>query len=81
MKENLIFTRYVTKNGERRYGNLLLIPITYRGKPAILGNFVDVTDMVRAERKLKEREELYRTLTEKSHTYFHNSERQGSLCK
>ncbi len=63
-----VFTRYYTKSGEKRYANLSLVPITYRGKPAVLGNFVDVTDIVVAERKLREQTELYRTLTESSHT-------------
>ncbi len=63
-----VFTRYYTKSGEKRYANLSLVPITYKGKPAVLGNFVDVTDIVVAERKLREQTELYRTLTESSHT-------------
>lgn len=63
-----IFTRYITKSGERRYANLLLVRINFRGKPAILGNFIDVTNMVKAKKRLREREELYRTLAENSHT-------------
>jgi len=63
-----VFTHYVTKSGEKRYANLLLFRINFRGKPAILGNFVDVTNMVEARKRLREREELYRTLAENSHT-------------
>ena len=64
----VVFTKYITKSGERRYADLLLVPITYKGKPAVLGNFIEVTNMVKAKKKLKEREELYRSLAENSHT-------------
>ena len=62
------FARYYTKNGEKKYASIVLSPITFRGKKAVLGNFIDVTDAVIAEKKLRESEKLYRTLAEKSHT-------------
>jgi len=62
------FARYYTKDGRKKYANFVLTPITFRGKKAVLGNFIDVTDAVMAEKKLREREELYRTLAENSHT-------------
>ncbi|WP_202320139.1 PAS domain S-box protein [Archaeoglobus neptunius] len=63
-----VFTKYITKNGEKRYARLLLTPIVYKGRPAVLGNFIDMTAVVQAEKELMEREELYRTLAENSHT-------------
>ncbi|AAB90824.1 PAS domain S-box protein [Archaeoglobus fulgidus] len=62
------FSKYYTKSGEGRYASFVLSPITFRGKPAVLGNFIDVTSQVLAEKKLRESEELYRTLAEHSHT-------------
>jgi PAS domain S-box-containing protein len=38
--------------------------IDYKGKPAILGNIVDVTDRKRAEAALRDSEERYRTVLE-----------------
>lgn len=60
--------RYITKNGEVRYAEFIMCPIEYRGRRAVLGNAVDITERRMAEMKLIEREELYRTLTESSHT-------------
>lgn len=62
------FAKYRTKGGEERYASFVLSPITFMGRPAILGNFIDVTSSVVSEKKLREREELYRSLTEYSHT-------------
>ncbi len=60
--------RYRTKSGEKRYADFIMAPIEYKGKKAVIGNAVDITERKRAEIKLIEREELYRTLTESSHT-------------
>jgi PAS domain S-box-containing protein len=38
----------------------------YRGRPAILGNIVDITEQKSADRKLRESEERYRTVLEAS---------------
>lgn len=62
------YAKYYTKSGEKRYATFVLSPITFRGRRAVLGNFIDVTSAVIAEKKLREREELYRSLTENSHT-------------
>ncbi len=64
------FSKYYTKSGEKRYASFVLSPINFRGKPAVLGNFIDVTSEVMTEKKLRESEELYRTLAEKSHTVY-----------
>jgi tRNA nucleotidyltransferase (CCA-adding enzyme) len=63
-----VFSRYITKNGEKRWAELLMTPIEYNGKIAVLGNFLDITDRKIAEKKLMESEEMYRTLAENSHT-------------
>jgi PAS domain S-box-containing protein len=51
--------RMVTKENKIRWISQTVTPIQYGGKPAILGNAIDVTD-------LKQVEELYKTLTESS---------------
>jgi diguanylate cyclase (GGDEF)-like protein/PAS domain S-box-containing protein len=51
--------RMVTKQNNIRWISQTVAPIQYGGKPAILGNALDVTD-------LKQAEELYKTLTENS---------------
>ncbi len=63
-----VFTKYVTRGGKKRYAELLLTPVTYKGKRSILGNFVDVTKRRIAEKERKESEKMYRTLAESSHT-------------
>jgi diguanylate cyclase (GGDEF)-like protein/PAS domain S-box-containing protein len=51
--------RMVTKQGQIRWIMQIVSPVQFDGKPAILGNAIDVTDRRQAE-------ELYKTLTESS---------------
>ena len=51
--------RMVTKQNHIRWISQTVTPIQYGGRPAILGNAIDVTD-------LKQAEELYKTLAESS---------------
>lgn len=58
--------RIVTKNGDVRWIMETLVSIQYEGRPAILGNSMDVTAIKETERKLKDSEDRYRLLTEKA---------------
>jgi PAS domain S-box-containing protein/putative nucleotidyltransferase with HDIG domain len=51
--------RMVTKQNRIRWISQIITPIQYNGKPAVLGNAIDVTE-------LKQAEELYKTLAESS---------------
>ncbi len=51
--------RMITKQNEVRWISQTVTPIQYQGKPAILGNAMDITDRRQAE-------ELYKILTESS---------------
>jgi PAS domain S-box-containing protein len=48
--------RMVTKQGAIRYVIQLVAPIQYNGKPAVLGNAIDVTERRRVEEALRESE-------------------------
>ena len=50
------------KDGKAIWCEIMVTRIQYRGKPAIMGNTVDITDRKRAEEALRESEERYRLL-------------------
>ena len=54
--------RMVTKQNEVRWISQTVTPIHYQGRPAILGNAMDVTEGKRAEKALQESEAKYRAL-------------------
>ena len=56
--------RISTKYGNIRWIMETLSSIHYEGKPAILGNSMDITDLKQAEEELRESEEKYRTILE-----------------
>lgn len=56
--------RYIDKDGETRYVMETVAPITYEGRRAVLGNFMDVTERKRAEKSLHESEEKLRRMFE-----------------
>ena len=58
--------RFYTKDGQLKHAELFGSSITYKGKPAIIGTFVDITARKATEEKLKESEERFRNLTERS---------------
>ena len=60
--------RIVTQDGRIRWIMETVIPISYGGKPAILGNAIDITGRKEAEGKLLESEVLYRTVFETTGT-------------
>jgi PAS domain S-box-containing protein len=54
------------KDGEVRWVEQYSNRIEYHAKPAILGIILDITDRKKAEKKLRESEEKFRIITEKS---------------
>lgn len=58
--------RGINKNGEIIWLDIYYKIITYQKKPTFLISFIDITERKQAEEKLKESEEKYRFLFEKS---------------
>ncbi|OGO40177.1 MAG: hypothetical protein A2147_05130 [Chloroflexi bacterium RBG_16_57_8] len=54
--------RYISKSGETRWALEQVSSITYGGKRATLGSFLDITEMKRAELALREAEQKYDNL-------------------
>ncbi|NOZ83022.1 MAG: PAS domain S-box protein, partial [Euryarchaeota archaeon] len=49
----LVELRGVRKDGSIRDVLVYSVPVTYRGKPAVQGSVIDITELKRAERKLR----------------------------
>lgn len=58
--------RYRTKSGRERWTIGLYRPFVYRGELYVVANHIDITRQKELEEKLKEREEFYRMLVDKS---------------
>ncbi|WP_457555712.1 PAS domain S-box protein [Candidatus Pyrohabitans sp.] len=43
----------VRKDGEKRHALVYSVPIIYRGRPAVQGNLIDITDIKKAQEELK----------------------------
>jgi diguanylate cyclase (GGDEF)-like protein/PAS domain S-box-containing protein len=56
--------RVLTKDGEIRWIMETIVPITWEGKPAILGNSMDITERKHFEEALHDRQERFRILFE-----------------
>jgi PAS domain S-box-containing protein len=52
----------VRKDGTSFHSEVRGTPLTYKGKPHMLGIVRDITEQVEAEEQLREREELYRSI-------------------
>lgn len=60
--------RILTRSGEIRWLMETVTPITYKGRPAVFGHFMDITDRKAMEEKIRESETLYRTIFETTGT-------------
>ncbi|MEM1579010.1 MAG: PAS domain S-box protein [Archaeoglobaceae archaeon] len=58
--------RYVTKTGKVRWVLGLYRPLIYKGHGYTVGNYIDITRTKELEKQLKESEEFYRMLIDKS---------------
>ena len=56
--------RVVTKKGEVRNVEVYGSRTTYRGRPAVIGTLLDITERTRSEELLKQAEEMYRSIFE-----------------
>jgi diguanylate cyclase (GGDEF)-like protein/PAS domain S-box-containing protein len=59
--------RILTKDGHLRWIMETVVPIEWEGKPAILGNSMDITERKNIEEALHERQERFRILFEGAH--------------
>lgn len=60
--------RIITKHGDIRWIMETVTSITFGGRPAILGNSMDITEHIFAQERLKESENLYRAIFETTGT-------------
>ncbi|MBN2327868.1 MAG: PAS domain S-box protein [Candidatus Omnitrophica bacterium] len=57
-------TAVLSKNGEKCWIDLSVCAFEFEQQPAVLGAFSDITDRKRAEEKIKESEQIYRSAIE-----------------
>ena len=60
--------RIITKHGETRWVMETVTPFFFNGRPALLGNSMNITDRMEAEERLRESEDRYRTIFETTGT-------------
>lgn len=60
--------RIITKQGDIRWIMETVTPISFQGRPALLGSSMDITDRMEAEENLRKSEVLYRTIFETTGT-------------
>ena len=60
--------RILTKRGETRWVMETVTPFFFNGRPALLGNSMNITDRMEAEERLRESEDRYRTIFETTGT-------------
>jgi len=60
--------RILAKQGETRWVMETVTPFFFNGRPALLGNSMNITDRMEAEERLRASEDLYRTIFETTGT-------------
>ncbi len=71
--------RIITKDWQTRWIMETATAITYQGKPAILGNSMDVTEKKLMEATLRESEERYRTIIENIGDGYYEVDLKGTI--
>ncbi len=71
--------RLLKKTGEEIWCEILATAIDYQGRPAIMGNLVDITSHKKAEGALRESEERYRYLVENIEDFICTHDLKGNL--
>ena len=71
--------RTFNKSGEIKWIVETMSPVTYRGRRAVLGNYMDITERKQAEEKLRETETLYHTIFETTGTATAITEADGTI--
>jgi len=71
--------RIFTRTGEVRHAEVYSSLTTYRGKPAVIGTLLDITDRRRAEEALRASEEKYRHIFENATEGIFQSTPDGRL--
>ncbi len=69
--------RLLKKTGEAIWCEVLATRIDYQGRPAVMGNLVEITDRKKAEEALRESEERYRVLFQDSRDAVYVTTRDG----
>jgi diguanylate cyclase (GGDEF)-like protein/PAS domain S-box-containing protein len=71
--------RFTRKNGEVMLVLEMVTSITYRGKRATLGSFIDITERKQMEEALRQSEERYRTIIEEMEEWYFETDLAGNI--
>ncbi len=71
--------KYRTKDGKERWALMSVTKINFDSKPAVLGNWYDITKMKALEEKLRKSEEEYRNLVENALIGVYKTTLKGKL--
>jgi PAS domain S-box-containing protein len=80
LPERIVY-RLVGKNGDTHWMETLSSQIEYKGKPAVMAIFLDVTERIRAEEALRESEARYRSLFERVPVGLFRSQPGGKMIE
>jgi len=69
----------VTRDGEKKWGEVSATKIEYKGRPANLAVFRDITERKKMEEELRESEERYRTLIDDAPIGILNVDLEGTI--
>ncbi|MBW1690358.1 MAG: PAS domain S-box protein [Deltaproteobacteria bacterium] len=83
LKGQAVPSRYevkrLRKDGHTIWCEMMVTVIPYRGRPAIMGNLIDITDRKRVEQALRENEKKYRTILETIEEGYYESDTEGNF--